>query len=212
MTPIPMAVSPGWSIPPAPSWNSGSPKSETARDVSIPRRFGRFSEPHSDELEVDCLGAALVGFDVEADPLAFVEAAQTRRLDRRDMDEHVLAAAFRCDESKALGGIKEFDLSGRHYGFLLKAFQCARDTMSRAWSKSRHFSGKASSSLQGLSSFKELQHGAHETSPARAALISAHIGFAPLLGKLRPTSAPTGERGPAAPPRGQASVGLRENR
>src|SRR5271170_5068691 len=125
------------------------PKSKTARDVSVPRRLVSFGKP-LDELQIDCLRTALVGFDLEADPLAFIEAAQTRRLDRRDMDEHVLAAAFRCDESEALGSIEKFDLSGRHYGFLLKAFRYAEDTMFAASSKSRLFSGKASSSLQRL--------------------------------------------------------------
>jgi hypothetical protein len=37
------------------------------------------------------------------------------------VDENVLSAAFRRDESEALGGVEELDLTDGHDGFLLKA-------------------------------------------------------------------------------------------
>jgi hypothetical protein len=95
---------------------------------SLPRRlstdfFG------SDELQIDGLGAALVGFDVEADALAFVEAAKSGGLNGGHVDEHVLAAAFRRDEPETLRGVEELNLTNGHDGFLLKALNSAANTM-----------------------------------------------------------------------------------
>src|ERR1700753_3878356 len=67
-----------------------------------PAPFANVSSPILDALEVHGLGAALVGFDFEADLLALVQAAKARRLDGRDVHEHVLAAVFRRDETKTL--------------------------------------------------------------------------------------------------------------
>ena len=79
---------------------------------SLPRRFASASvSSRLHELQVDGLRAALVGFDFEADALTFIEATQTRRLDRRDMDEHVLAAVLRRDESETLRRVEELNLT-----------------------------------------------------------------------------------------------------
>jgi hypothetical protein len=48
------------------------------------------------------------------------------------VDEHVLAAAFRGDESETLCRVEELDLTDRHTGFLLKALMSAANTMSVA--------------------------------------------------------------------------------
>src|SRR5689334_23895273 len=71
----------------------------------------------SDDLEIDSLGAALVGFDFKADALALVQAAQSRRLHGGDVHEHVLAAIFGRDESKTFRRVEELNLTN-HYGFL----------------------------------------------------------------------------------------------
>jgi hypothetical protein len=83
-----------------------------------------------DQLEVHGLRATLIGFDFEANALAFIEAAKTRRLNSSDMDEHVLAAAFRCDESETLCRVEELYLTDSHTGFLLKALSAAANDMS----------------------------------------------------------------------------------
>src|ERR1700712_368184 len=71
-----------------------------------------------DGLEVRSLGAARVRHDVERDLLAFVQAAQARCFDGGGVHEYVLAAAFRRDEAKALGGVEKFHGSDRHGSFL----------------------------------------------------------------------------------------------
>jgi hypothetical protein len=93
----------------------------------------------SDDFQVDCLGPLFVRFHVEADALTFIEPAKARGLNGSDVNEHVLSAAFRRNEAKALRGIEKFDLSGRHYGFLLNTGYSAADTMSATLSKSRLF-------------------------------------------------------------------------
>jgi hypothetical protein len=123
-----------------------------------PRRLQSLGNPRSNDLQIDRLRAFLVGFDVEADALAFIQASQTRLLDGGDMDEYVLAAVFRGDESESFGCIKKFDLTGRHYCFLLKG-GFAADTMFAVMSKPRLFSGKASSSLQAVCTVAVHPHG-----------------------------------------------------
>src|SRR5262245_33205821 len=61
-------------------------------------------------LQLACLlaTAAPVVLEHEADPVAFVEGADARRLERGGVDEHVLAAVLGRDKSEALGRIKEF--------------------------------------------------------------------------------------------------------
>src|SRR5208337_1449649 len=49
-----------------------------------------------------------------ADLLAVVQALQAGRLDRGDMDEHVLAAVLWHDEPEALRGVEPLDGSYRH--------------------------------------------------------------------------------------------------
>jgi hypothetical protein len=75
----------------------------------------------SDELQIDGLRAALVSFDLEADALAFIQAAKARCLDGSHMDEYVLTTALGRDESETLCRVEKLDLSNGHYGFLLKA-------------------------------------------------------------------------------------------
>jgi hypothetical protein len=92
------------------------------RGTKIPRRAALSSILSAlNELQIYGLRSALVRFDVELHVLAFIEPAKARRLNGRDMDKHVLAAAFWRNESKTFRRVEEFDLTGRHYGFLLKA-------------------------------------------------------------------------------------------
>src|SRR3954469_10003459 len=68
----------------------------------------------SDSLQIGRLGAPRVGLDVERHLLPFVEAAQAGCFHGRDMDEHVLAAAFRGNEAETFGGIEEFNSTDGH--------------------------------------------------------------------------------------------------
>src|SRR5580700_9914958 len=67
------------------------------------------------------LGGRLAGLavdhDLERNTLAFTQLTQAGTLDGADMDEHVLAAAFRLDKSVTLLRVEPFDGSvahGRH--------------------------------------------------------------------------------------------------
>src|SRR5439155_216463 len=79
--------------------------------------------PRSDGLQIGCrrLAAAAVGFDVEGQLLAFVEIAHPGALDRRDVNEHVGAAAVLDDEAETLLGIEELDGTLSHIGLLERA-------------------------------------------------------------------------------------------
>src|SRR5262249_22604529 len=61
------------------------------------------------DLEVFRRGLAAVGDELVLDHLTLVQAAQTRPLDSRDMDEHVLIACRRTDETVALSRVEPFD-------------------------------------------------------------------------------------------------------
>src|SRR6202000_3414182 len=65
-------------------------------------------------LQVRSLRATRVGNDVEGNLLTFVQAAHAGSFHGGSVHEHVLAAAFRRDEAKALGGIEEFHGSDSH--------------------------------------------------------------------------------------------------
>src|ERR1700760_1849153 len=70
-----------------------------------------------DGLQIRRPGAARVGDAVDRHFLAFVQRTHASRFDGRGMDEHVLAAAFRRDEAKTLGGVEELYGSDGHLQF-----------------------------------------------------------------------------------------------
>jgi hypothetical protein len=51
---------------------------------------------------------------LEADLLTFSEALDARALQRRDVHEHILAAAIGCDKAETLGGVEKFYHASRH--------------------------------------------------------------------------------------------------
>src|SRR6185312_12708806 len=67
-----------------------------------------------DGLKIDGLGPAGIRLDVERHLLAFRQRTHAGRFDGGGVDEHVLAAIVRRDETEALGGIKEFYCSDSH--------------------------------------------------------------------------------------------------
>ena len=64
------------------------------------------------------LGSRLAGLavddDLECNALAFSQLTQPCTFDRTDMDEHILAAALRLDESVTLLCVEPFDGSVAH--------------------------------------------------------------------------------------------------
>src|ERR1700688_1472367 len=61
---------------------------------------------------------AALGHDFISEALAFVERAHAGAFDRADVDEHVLRAVARRDESETLLGIEELDCTCGHGGLL----------------------------------------------------------------------------------------------
>jgi len=55
---------------------------------------------------------------IVGDLVAFVEAGEASALDRRDVNEHILAAVARLDEAEALGSIEEFYSTRSHQSIL----------------------------------------------------------------------------------------------
>src|SRR5437868_3306380 len=87
-------------------------------------------------LDVDGLAALAVGFHFEADLVAFVQRVHARLFQRGGVNEHVLAAAVRRDESETLCGIEElYGASGGHCRF--PRLQCVRECMPRAHLRER---------------------------------------------------------------------------
>jgi hypothetical protein len=66
--------------------------------------------------------ASSVDFDVEFDPVALVEFAHARTLDRTDVHERVRLAVITGDEAEALHGVEELDRPGRLLTGQLAAF------------------------------------------------------------------------------------------
>src|SRR5713226_3991294 len=94
-------------------------------------------------LEVARCGLAAVGRDhVEGNLLAFGQRRQPRLLDGADMDEHILAAVGRLDETVTLLRVEPFHGTGRHCSFLI-ARACRRDRTGIARLQSIQFSGSA---------------------------------------------------------------------
>jgi hypothetical protein len=73
-----------------------------------------------DELEVPSrfLTALAIVLKLKADFLTFLKVAHSCSLNCGNVDEHVLAAVVRLNESEALGSIEPFDLTGSHVAIL----------------------------------------------------------------------------------------------
>src|SRR5215216_1814000 len=83
-------------------------------------KYGDAAHESSGDCEIDGLRALEVGLDLEGDLLAFAERAQARLFDGADMDENVLAAVSRRDETKTLVGVEELYGTSDH----CRAFAC----------------------------------------------------------------------------------------
>jgi hypothetical protein len=74
----------------------------------------------SDQFQVRRSRLAALHRHFVADSLAVIKAAQTGRLDGRDMDKHVLPTITRHDEPKTLGCVKPFYSAGSHFAVALR--------------------------------------------------------------------------------------------
>src|SRR4051794_14209986 len=74
----------------------------------------RFARPASN-LEVFGRGLAAVGDFLVFHRLPFIERGKTGLLDRRNMNEHVLAAIARLDKTETLGRVKPFHSTFSHH-------------------------------------------------------------------------------------------------
>jgi hypothetical protein len=93
----------------------------------------------SDSLKVSCLGSARIRLDVERDLLAFAEAAQAGLFDGCGVNEHVLASAFRRDESEAFGAVEELYCADGHlFSFQTSGFRERAKCRSRTREKRDH--------------------------------------------------------------------------
>src|SRR5690606_15214096 len=66
------------------------------------------------------LAAAAVGFDVEADLLAFIQGRHAGALDRRNVNEHIRSASVLHDKAETLLGVEKLDSPLSHNGLHLK--------------------------------------------------------------------------------------------
>src|SRR5204863_5632290 len=102
---------------PATSLRSAGPFSPCRDRQYIRGRSGRRCFRRSaDRLQVICrhLAAPAIGHELELDLLAFAERAHAGALDSADMNERILAAIVRLDETEALLGVEPFNGSRRH--------------------------------------------------------------------------------------------------
>src|SRR3954454_9865134 len=68
----------------------------------------------STDLEIFCRFLAAVGYDFILNSLPFIEGAQARTFDCRDVNEHILAAALRLNKPVAFGWIEPLHGSCSH--------------------------------------------------------------------------------------------------
>jgi len=73
---------------------------DSASDYAAPLR------PASADLEVLCRFLAAIAHDLILDDLSLIERAEPGALDRRDVDENILAAALRLNEAIAFGRVE----------------------------------------------------------------------------------------------------------
>jgi hypothetical protein len=93
-------------------------------------------------LQVDGRGlSSITAFALEANPLTFVQIADTRALDRRYMNEHVLQAVFRLNEAVTPPGIEPLNGSDSHCFPYQNGIAAARK---RAGVELRHGAGSRS--------------------------------------------------------------------
>src|SRR5947209_78867 len=71
--------------------------------------------PVSLDLEVLCGGLAAIADEFVLDVLTFVQSAEPRSLNRRNVHEYIFAAVGRLNESIPLGRVEPFYISGRHH-------------------------------------------------------------------------------------------------
>src|SRR5258708_25806597 len=92
-------------------------RKQKARRVS---RRARSLRCRSDGLQIGSrrLAAPPVGFNVEADLLAFDQAAHSGALDGRDVNEHVRAASLLLNEAEAFLGVEKLYRTCCHSGIL----------------------------------------------------------------------------------------------
>ena len=103
---VPEAFSPvSWRCGPPPR----SPKPPPRAAAIVARRPLRNRQRIAIDLEVGRRNPAAAIDEGEFERLAFGEAGEARLLDRRDVDEHVLAAIVADDEAEALLAVEEFD-------------------------------------------------------------------------------------------------------
>ena len=72
-------------------------------------RWNLFADP-----QITCRLFAPIGNNLIVDRRAFIEGAQARALKRRDMHEHVLAAALRLNEAVSFCWIEPFNSTSSH--------------------------------------------------------------------------------------------------
>lgn len=78
------------------------------------------------------LAAALIAFEFVVELLTFVDRAQGRTFNSRNVDEHVAAAIFRLDETEALGRVEPLHGACCHVAFSTFKY-CAGEIGPTGW-------------------------------------------------------------------------------
>src|ERR1700690_1033132 len=92
--------------------------SKNARHEAGRSVFAKSATTQSGILQIGRRLLAALGHDFISEALAFVERAHAGAFDRADVDEHVLRAVARRDESETLLRIEELDCTCGHGGLL----------------------------------------------------------------------------------------------
>src|SRR5689334_17379010 len=91
-------------------------------------------------LQVDGRRPSSFGRDLVADLLALVQAVEARSLHGADVNEHVLAAFLRLDETEALGGVEPLHSTSWHLDRLLSLVRASTPWASRSLHRPRQLS------------------------------------------------------------------------
>src|SRR5690606_17747124 len=92
-----------------PPWRTFSGAERRSQFIRPLQANGTSSTRLLDQREVDGRFLAVTtAFDVVGDLVVLIEALQARTLDSGDVNERILAAAFRRNKAEALGRVEEF--------------------------------------------------------------------------------------------------------
>src|SRR6185369_5073626 len=92
------------------------------------------------QLQISSRFTALVGRELEADALTFLEIADASALKSTDVNEHIRTALLGLNETETLGGVEPLNFTSSHFSLPCSVYPLTMSGLLRiAAGPSRHF-------------------------------------------------------------------------